>query len=793
MISFNGFTDKAETALNAAVAAATGFGHTYVGSEHILYGLTADDGSPSAIVLKKYGVGRKEVLTKLETLIGKGTPTRLTINDLTPRSRRILECAVTLARNETSKQAGTEHLLKALLLDSDCYACVILKELGINSERIAADASARRYVEPSFENDKDKRAKNPALTKYARELTSAASAGKLDPVIGRETEIEGLIRVLLRRCKNNPCLIGDAGVGKTAVVEGFAQRIADGCVPPELSKKRVYSLDLTAMLAGAKYRGDFEDRLKSVLEEAAGSDVILFIDELHGIVGTGAAEGAIDAANILKPKLARGEICVIGATTTEEYRRYIEKDSALERRFQAVKVEAPTEAMTLEILKGLRPRYEAHHGARITDGALEAAISLSVRYINDRNLPDKAIDLLDEAAAKARMAGFGKSGAAKSLEDVRAQMAQAIAAKRFEDVSALRTKEKLLCTQASLTPERPVVDENAVAAAAASITGIPVTKLTADESRRLCGIEARLKERVVGQDNAVMQVAAAIRRGRSGLKDPKRPVCSFLFLGQTGVGKTELSKAVAEVVFGDESHIIRFDMSEFMEAHSVSKLIGSPPGYVGYEQEGQLIRRIRSDPYSVVLFDEAEKAHPEVLNLLLQILEDGTLTASDGRKADFRNAIIIMTGNVGAQQLSRNSLGFGGEAGTKSDVMRQLKKQFRPEFINRIDSIVVFESLGSAQLEHICVLMLDSLAKRAAAQGIELTFADSAVKQLCAEALNSDTDSDKMGARPLRRVITAKVEDMLSSKLIDGELKSGCRAEVCADEGCLLVQQSVSS
>lgn len=785
MISFNGFTDKASVALNAAVAAAMGFGHTYIGSEHILYGLTADETSLSAMLLKKYGIGRKEVLTKLERLIGKGTPTRLGVSDLTPRSKRLMENAINLAAADGAKNAGTEHLLRAIVQDRDCYASVILGELGANTDRMAAEQSARKYVEPSFD-EKDHRARHPSLAKYARDITALAEAGKLDPVIGREEEIESIIRVLLRRYKNNPCLIGDAGVGKTAVIEGFAQRIAERTVPQELCAKRLFSLDLTSMLAGAKYRGDFEDRLKGVLDEAAGdSSIILFIDELHGIVGTGAAEGAIDAANIIKPKLARGEICVIGATTTEEYRRFIEKDSALERRFQAVKVDAPDERTTLAILKGLRARYEKHHNAMIGDDALQAAITLSVRYMTDRNLPDKAIDLLDEAAAQARVKLRAES-AAQRIAEVRAEMAKAISEKRFVDIPALREQENKLLSEKD-SPQRILVDAQAVADTAAVITGIPVSRLTADESRRLSEIEKLLKQRIIGQDNAVEQVAAAIRRGRSGLKDPKRPVCSFLFLGQTGVGKTELSKAVADVVFGDENRIIRFDMSEYMERHSVSKLIGSPPGYVGYEQEGALIKQIRSTPYSVVLFDEAEKAHPDVLNLMLQILEDGTLTASDGRKADFRNAIIIMTGNIGAQQLNRTAVGFGESKGGKSDVMRELKNRFKPEFLNRIDNVIVFESLGTPQLEHICTLMLSSLAKRAEACGIQLRFADSAVKQLCCEALQSEQGAERLGARPLRRLITSRVEDMLSGKIINGELKNGSHAEVVAEHGILAV------
>ena len=788
MISFNGFTDKATAALNAAIAAAMGFGHTYVGSEHILYGLTADESFPSAIVLKKYNIGRKEVLGKLESMVGRGVPTRLTASDLTPRSKRLMSSAVNLASAEGSRSAGTEHLLKALVNDRECYACVILSELGANGERLSAEANARRYVEPSFDSEKDKR-RFQFLTKYARDITALAAAGQLDPVIGRDEEIESLTRILLRRSKNNPCLIGEAGVGKTAVVEGFAQRLVQRLVPQELLGRRIFSLDLTSMLAGAKYRGDFEDRLKGVLEEAtAASGVMLFIDELHGIVGTGAAEGAIDAANILKPKLARGEICVIGATTTEEYRKCIEKDSALERRFQTVQVEAPSEAVTLTILKGLRSRYEAHHNAVITDEALTAAVELSARYITDRNLPDKAIDLLDEAAARSRMSAPLPS---PQLQAIHTEMAKAIAEKHFNKLPALREQESRIRSAAQA--QRIIVDADSIADTVSIMTGIPAAQLSADESRRLCDIEQLLKQRIVGQDKAVEQVSAAIRRGRSGLKDPKRPVCSFLFLGQTGVGKTELSKALAEVVFGSESRLIRFDMSEFMERHSVAKLIGSPPGYVGYEEQGQLIKQVRSSPYSVVLFDEVEKAHPDVLNLLLQILEDGTLTAADGRKADFRNAMIIMTGNIGAEALSRNALGFGSTGGGSSDVTKELKKRFSPEFINRIDNVIVFESLGSTQLEHICTLMLESLAKRAASCGIELSFTESAVKQLCAVALTAEAGADKMGARPLRRVIISRVEDMLSGKMISGELKSGSRAEVTADGDSLCVRERVSS
>lgn len=775
MISFNGFTEKASAALNAGMAAAMSAGHTYVGSEHVLYGLTSEEGCPAAQLLSKYGVGRKEVMRRLVTGIGHGTPTRLTASDLTPRCRQVLSRAVEMSAADGSRAAGTEHLLRSILADPDCYACTILTELAAKSgkadgiRRLAAETGAQRYVGTGTEKDKRR---SPALAKYTQDLTAMAAAGKLDPVIGREREISSVIRILLRRYKNNPCLTGEAGVGKTAVVEGFAQRLASGDVPPELQGRRVYSLDMTSLLAGAKYRGDFEERLKSVLEDiTAEKDAILFIDELHSIVGTGAAEGAIDAANILKPQLARGGICVLGATTTEEYRRTIEKDSALERRFQAVQVEAPDEVQTVTILKGLRSRYEAHHNAAITDDAITAAVTLSERYITDRSLPDKALDLLDETAARCRMEH-------SQPQDVRQELSRALTAGRFDAIPALLGKEQ--------DRTRCIVNGEAVAQTLSAMTGIPAARLTADESRRLSEMESLLKAKIIGQDEAVEQVAAAIRRGRSGLRDPKRPVCSFLFLGQTGVGKTALSAAVAEVMFGSSSRLIRFDMSEFMERHSVSKLIGSPPGYVGYGEQGQLIKRIRTTPYSVLLFDEVEKAHPEVLDILLQILEDGTLTAADGRKADFRNAIIIMTGNIGAEKLSRASVGFVGEGGGRSDVLRELKKQFRPEFLNRIDSVVVFRQLDEPHLQHICSQMLSTLSERAAACGIGLRFSESAVKQLCREALTAEADAARLGARPLRRVITNRVEDMLSRMMIDGRLTNGSTAEVTADASGVL-------
>lgn len=784
MNSISGFTDAAIKALNAALGAAMGYGHTYVGSEHILYGLVSDDSFSSAAVLRRYGVGRNEVLRRLEETVGRGRPTRLSLNDLTPRSRRLMENALSFASGENQRKAGPEHLLRAIVLDRDCCAQTMLADLGVNQVKLAGEVCAQHWTEPDLATEKERRAKFPALTKYGRDLTEMAANGALDPVIGREKETDRLIRVLLRRCKNNPCLIGDAGVGKTAVVEGFAQRVAAGNVPQGLIGKRIFALDLTAMLAGAKYRGDFEERLKSVIEEAAGCrNIILFIDELHSIVGTGAAEGAIDAANILKPQLARGEICLIGATTTEEYRKFIEKDSALERRFQPVVVEQPDEEQSLAILKGMRRSYEQHHCVTITDGALEEAVRLSVRYINDRRLPDKALDLVDEAAARVR-SGTLNAPYVKRLSEVRRGIANS---RDPAGTEKLRAEEYALI-KAMNTGRACVVDKPEIAQTVSAITGIPAQRLSADEAAQLAGLETQLKKRVVGQDKAVELVSNAVRRGRTGLKEPDRPTCSFLFLGQTGVGKTELAKALAEAVFGDEKRMIRFDMSEFMEKHSVSKLIGSPPGYVGYEEEGQLIKRVRSSPYSVVLFDEVEKAHPDVLNLLLQILEEGSLTASDGRSADFRSTIVIMTGNIGAEQLSRNALGFAGQQDTaETDVMSALKKQFSPELINRIDNVIVFRKLGGEQLEQVCRILLSKLAGRAAQCGISLSFTDDTVRHIC-RRVTQDPRERSMGARPLRRTITSEIEDKLSCMMISGELKNGCRAEVCENSGELSVR-----
>ncbi len=745
----------AETLGNAAAIAGQ-MGHKYVGSEHLLCALAKNAESAAGFALAREGVGFRGLVLALKERFGAGTPTVLTDKDFSPRLKKLVASARGIAISRGDCSVEIEHLMLALLNDKACTAYSMLP--AGSAARIYAGVCAKKYEPPRFSEIPPKTDSKPKktavknepvqLAKYAVELTSLAREGRLDPVIGRETEIERMVQILLRRNKNNPCLIGEAGVGKTAVVEGFAQRVAAENVPAELCGKRIYSVDIAAILSGAKYRGDFEERLKGVLDEASSNpDIILFIDEIHMIVGTGAAEGAIDAASVLKPLLARGKISLIGATTTKEYRRYIEKDSALERRFQPINVEQPDEARTIGILNGLRPRLEDYHKAFITDKAILAAVTLSERYMNDRRLPDKAIDLLDEAAAAAR-------------------------ATRISDRNALfrSVKERF-------RGDRVIVDEENIAKAVSVITGIPVRRLSENESERLGRLEDRLCERVIGQDNAVSLVANAVRRGRAGLRDPKRPICSFLFLGQTGVGKTELCRAAAEAVFGDEKRLIRFDMSEFTERHSVSKLIGSPPGYVGSEQEGRLIAEVRSLPYSVVLFDEVEKAHPEVLNVLLQILEDGKLTGSDGRSADFKSTIIIMTGNIGAEELSGRSVGFGKTAKGAPDVMKVLRRTFRPELLNRIDNVVVFERITQENMEKICRKMLKNIAERALLRGIELSFDDNAVKKLCESALD-----EEMGARPLRRKITSQIEDMLGGRIISGELPDNSKAEVYAAE-----------
>ncbi len=762
------FSEDAAQALANAITIAAQMGHTYIGSEHLLCALAKNTQSTAGMLLARHQVLFRNLVLQMKNRIGAANVSQLNENDFSPRLKKLLLNARNIAAARNESTVSTEHFLLSMLTDRECTAYSMLREQGGDLiARLYNSVSAGRFEAQSF-NQAEAAPKRteaaarktasktdfPLLTKYGRELTAEARKGTLDPVIGRDTEIERMVQILLRRTKNNPCLIGDAGVGKTAVAEGFAQRVAAGNVPPELLEKRVFALDISSMLAGAKYRGDFEERLKGVLDEAmSGTEVILFIDEIHMIVGTGAAEGAIDAASILKPLLARGKICLIGATTTDEYRRFIEKDAALERRFQPINVPQPDEAGAVRILNGLRPRLESHHRALITDAAIKAAVTLSQRYMTDRRLPDKAIDLIDEAAA----------------------------AVRVERLSAKRSFFAPL--KERLAGERVVVDGEDVAKAVSAITGIPAARLSEDESARLSHLEEFLGERVIGQDKAISLVANAVRRGRAGLRDPNRPIGSFLFLGATGVGKTELSSALAEGIYGDRKRLIRFDMSEFTERHSIAKLIGSPPGYVGYEEQGQLIKAVRTQGYSVVLFDEVEKAHPDVLNVLLQILEDGKLTASDGRVADFKNTIVIMTGNVGASELNRVYVGFGSGKGGTSDVMKTLKTQFRPELLSRIDNVVVFERLDERSMEQICRRMLRTVSDRAKTRGIELTFDESAAKRLCESVRGEDA-----GARPLRHKIVSEIEDMLSRRIISGELAENSRAEVVYEQDAFRVR-----
>lgn len=789
MIEFSGFTEKANNALNIALKTAMDLGHTYVGSEHILCGLLGEEKGAAWLALNKQGVTSDRVRKKIELMIGRGVPTKLTLADFTPRSKRILESSLTEARSRNHSSVGTEHILKAVLKDADCYGTLILKELGVNLNQLSRDCGAP--AESKFRQEDNIRQidKKSGLFRYGRDLTDMARKGLIDPVLCRNKEIEREIEVLLRRRKNNPCLIGESGVGKTAVVEGLAIKIAAGEVPEEMSRKHIFMLDLTSMLAGAKYRGDFEERIKTVLDEVkADGDIILFIDEIHSIIGAGAAEGAIDAANILKPTLARGEIQLIGATTVEEYRRFIEKDSALERRFQPITVDEPSEQATLDILFGLRGKYEKHHGVTISDEAINAAVKLSQRYITDRYLPDKAIDLIDETASRVRIKAFTPSSqiedAEKMLRQINSQKTAAIIARNFEYAANLRNKEKQLnelisqyrqSADGNITGE---VNAEDIAKTASEWTGIPLSRMSADESGKLINLERELSEKVIGQDEAVRAVARAIRRGRAGLKNPQRPIGSFIFLGPTGVGKTELCKVLAKNIFGSEEMLIRFDMSEYMEKHSAAKLIGAPPGYVGYEDGGQLTEKIKRKPYCVVLFDEIEKAHSDVFNILLQVLEDGFLTESSGRRVSFRNAVIIMTSNVGARFITdkKSALGFGNGSGNddvKEKIMSSLKETFKPEFLNRVDETVVFHKLTKDNIKSICRNMLDELAERASQSGIALEFTEAAVEQLSESGFD-----DVYGARPLRRAITENVEDMLSEEMLDGKLSEGDRAVI---------------
>lgn len=800
MYKFTGFAEKANRALNSAIETAEDLGHTYVGSEHILSGILREDSSLVTSLFVPRRITAQRVEDVIRKTVGAGMPTSLTPEDFTPRCRKIIDRAAVIAREEASQVVGCEHILLALSSENDCSASCILSELGVTPSDILSELTPQRsrspYAQKSVRRTASK-SQTPNLDRYGQDLTALAFEAGIDPVIAREKEINRVIQILTRRTKNNPCLIGEPGVGKTAVAEGLAQRISDGNVPDMLRDKRVVSLDLTGMVAGTKYRGDFEERIKTVLAEVSkAKNVILFIDELHTLIGAGSAEGAVDAANILKPSLARREIQVIGATTTEEYRKHIEKDSALERRFQPVKVEEPSPADTAEILRGIKDKYEAHHLVTITDEALDAAVSMSVRYINDRFLPDKAIDLIDEACSEIKLRAFTPPEEIKKLEGEVRELTKSkndcVTRQDFEGAAALRDSEKKLLMK--LNEKRALWRDGAVhtkaeigreeiAAVVSEWTGIPVSELTREESKRLLRLEEELHTCVIGQEKAVSAVAKAVRRGRSGLKDPKRPLGTFLFLGPTGVGKTELCKALGRCIFGDENAVIRFDMSEYMEKQSTSKLIGSPPGYVGYEGGGQLTEKVRRKPYSVVLFDEIEKAHTDVFNMLLQILDDGILTDSQGRRVDFRNTIIIMTSNVGAKIIAGNSniVGFttenGGSDRIENAIRSQLRTTFRPEFLNRIDEIIIFGKLSLDEVTKIAKKLLTELSQRLGSIGIELHFTPETARKTAEKGYD-----EVYGARPIRRLIRSEIEDRLAEMLLDGKLEKG-RKYVCSYDG----------
>ncbi len=781
---FNGFTDKANDALTCALTGAMSMGHTYVGSEHILYGLCACKGGVASMVLEQSGVTCAAVISRINSLIGKGLPTTLDVSDFTPRSKRILEESVLIARNSGRNVAGTEHILRAIMRDSECYASVFLREMGLDCETVinrCADP-LKKTTQVKSTDTKNSKELSSTLAKYGRDLTAAARKGKLDPCLCRKKETGRVIEILLRRTKNNPCLVGEPGVGKTAIAEGLAIRIAEGKVPDELQAKRIYMLDITAMLAGAKYRGDFEERLKAVFDEIRNDgNIIVFIDEIHNIVGAGAAEGAIDAANILKPMLARGEVRLIGATTNSEYRRYIEKDAALERRLQPVSVSEPDVSETITILNGLRGRYESYHRVKITDGAIKAAVELSVRYINDRFLPDKAIDLIDEASAKVRASQTIKGETANRnnrLKELSERKIKAINDKDFALALRLREEERAVAAGVQADSPIAILTEKDIADVVTSYTGIPLD-YDGDNAKKLVELERILSERITGQTEAISAVANAVRRGRSGLSDEHRPIGSFIFLGTSGVGKTKCCKELAGALFGDEKALIRFDMSEYSEKHSVSKLIGAPAGYVGYEDGGKLIDRVRGKPYSVVLFDEIEKAHPDIFDILLQVLDDGHLTDSAGRTADFTNTVIIMTGNIGSRLISggKNKLGFCTQQRQTviSELIRnELKEYFRPEFLSRVDEVIVFNELGMKDFKQICGNMLAKLAKRCSRQGVSLSWSERLSDRICA-------DAEKMheGARPIAKLIDKNVMDRISDGIIKGEFSDG--DEIYAD------------
>ncbi|WP_291966243.1 ATP-dependent Clp protease ATP-binding subunit [Caloramator sp.] len=803
---FGGFTERSQRVINLAAEEAQRLGHNFIGTEHILLGIIREGGYASK-VLSEYGIDANKLRQEIINVEGAGeVDFFLKQLELTPRTKRLIEVAKGEASSLNHNFIAPEHLLLAIIREGEGVAFTLLEKMGVNFNKVRNDLiqnmSQNNEVQTKTRQDKKVKANTPNLDQFGRDLTELAKSGKLDPVIGREEETERVIEILCRRTKNNPCLIGEPGVGKTAIAEGLAQKIVEGNVPEILKNKRVVTLDLSGMIAGSKYRGEFEERLKRVMDDIKkAGNVILFVDEVHTIVGAGAAEGAMDASNILKPALARGELQIIGATTIDEYRKYIEKDSALERRFQPVMVGEPSVEESILILKGLRDKYEAHHKVKITDEAIEAAVTLSHRYITDRYLPDKAIDLMDEAASKVRLKTLTAPPDIKKLEEeiekVKKDKDEAVNMQEYEKAAKLRDREQELINELNRLKDnwQNKKDNEILSVTAEDIanvvsrwTNIPVNKLTETESEKLLKLEEILHNRVVGQEEAVKSVARAVRRARVGLKDPKRPIGSFIFLGPTGVGKTELTKALAEAMFGDENAMIRIDMSEYMEKHAVSRLIGSPPGYVGYEEGGQLTEKVRRQPYSVVLFDEIEKAHPDVFNILLQILEDGRLTDGKGKTVDFKNTIVIMTSNVGASTIKKQqNLGFAANTEKdkensyekmKENVMEDLKRTFRPEFLNRIDDIIVFHPLEEKDIEKIVELMLNSVIKRLKDLDIEVEYTEEAKKHLAKAGFDP-----VYGARPLRRAITKAVEDKLSEEMLKGNIKKGDKVKMDVKDG----------
>ncbi|MBR3249803.1 MAG: ATP-dependent Clp protease ATP-binding subunit [Clostridia bacterium] len=811
------FTNRAQKAIEISNAIALELGHSYIGTEHILYGLVKEGAGIAAKVLENQNVTEDKIVEKIQELIGTEEAKEETLG-FTPRTKRVIENAFIEAKKLGYNYIGTEHLLIGIMREGDSIAARILLELNVSIPKLYNEivkvinsgdtSSINNQAEGNNKKGRGSYNTTQTLNKFGEDLTKKAEEGKLDPIIGRDKEIQRVVQILSRRTKNNPCLIGEPGVGKTAIVEGLAQKVISGDVPEILKDKRVVTMDISGMVAGAKYRGDFEERIKKALNEVKkAGDIILFIDEIHTIVGAGSAEGAIDAANILKPLLARGEIQLVGATTYEEYRKYIEKDAALERRFSPVNVSEPTEKDAIKILQGIRDKYEAHHNVKITDQAIEAAVKMSVRYINDRFLPDKAIDLIDEAASRLRLKTYTEPESLKKLEEkmekLQKDKEEAVQSQKFEKAASLRDEERTVKEEyekeqkkwkSKNTKSVTTVTEENIAEVIASWTGIPAKKITEDENSKLKNLEKTLHQRVIGQNEAVEAVAKAIRRSRVGLKDPRRPIGSFLFLGPTGVGKTELSKALAEALFGDENSMIRIDMSEYMEPHSVAKLIGAPPGYVGFDDGGQLTEKIRRKPYAVILFDEIEKAHPDVMNMLLQILEDGRLTDSQGRTVNFKNTVIIMTSNLGARAITdKKALGFSSKENkedtvkeydeTKKEVMDIVKRELRPEFINRIDEIIVFHKLNDNEINQIIDIMLDEVIKRLNDQKIKIDI-DKSVKDLIA----SKGIDKAFGARPLRRTIQNILEDSLAEKILDGELKKNKYAKIIAKNDKITVE-----